>query len=105
MYEKAFGSEKSKCASVLPGKGERPSQLAWSTCMPKIGCWKERKQFEDERACDSWAAYGQGWEDVTRQVYATTAVGAICVCKEWQDGVRVEIQGKCWEQEQGKGWA
>lgn len=51
--------------------------------MPKIDCWKERKQFEDERACDSWAAYGQGWEDVTRQVYATTAVG----CNIWVQGV------------------
>lgn len=45
----------------------RPSQLAWSTCMPKFGYWKECKQFEDERACDSWAAYGQGWEGVIRQ--------------------------------------
>lgn len=60
--------------------------------MPKFGCWKECKQFEDDRACDSWAACGQGWEDVIRQVYATTAVGAIYGCKEWQDGVRGEVR-------------
>lgn len=44
--------------------------------MPKFGCWKERKQFEDERACESWAAYGQGWEDVILQVCATTVASA-----------------------------
>jgi hypothetical protein len=54
---------------------------------------KSVKQFDDERACDSWAAYGQGWEDVIQQVYATTVVGAICGCKESRDGVRVGNTG------------
>lgn len=79
------------------GKGSvRPSSHGPHACRNLV-IGKERKQFDDERACDSWAAYGQGWEDIVRQVHATTVVGAMCGCTKWQDGIRGEIRGKCWK--------